>query len=220
MRLEFDRKTFLDAYFGYLSTKDDSLFWALEIFYSGWDRCAEKLELVLALVDAAPDEQSLTYVACGPLEDLLLNCGDAVIDRIELSAEHNPRLGRSLGKVWGLERYPAIEARVNRLLGSQGLPHLVRRRPMTVAMSLLPESVQGAISRLPEYEAGVHRVALVFAGGYVREPVFVTRGTEASPGAGSLENAVDLGEVDAFHPREVIDARLTEVGPERLDHRG
>jgi Family of unknown function (DUF6869) len=219
MSFEFDRKTFVDAYFGYLSTKDDSLLWALEVFFSGWDRCDEKLELVLALVDGAADEQSLTYVASGPLEDLLRNCGDAVIDRIELSAANNPRLGRSLGWVWGLEHNPALEARVNRLLESQGLPHLVRRQPMKVAISLLPESVQGAISRLPEHEAGVHRVALVFAGGYVIEPVFVKRDTDALLHSGSLENAVDLGEDDAFHPGEVIDARLTDVGLERVDDR-
>lgn len=210
---EFDRKAFLDAYFGYLSTEDDSLFWAVEIFYSGWDRCDEKLALVLALVDAAPDEQSLTYVACGPLEDLLWNCGDAVIDRIELAATHNPRLGRALGNVWGLERWPAIETRVNRLLESQGLPRLVRRRPTMVAEWRLADSVRRAISRFPEYEPGIHRVALVFADGYVMEPVFVIRDTEAISGSSSLENALDLGEQAAFHLGEVIDARLTMVGP-------
>jgi hypothetical protein len=210
---EFDRKAFLDAYFGYLATKDDSLFWAVEVFYSGWDHCDEKLALVLALVDAAPDEQSVTYVACGPLEDLLWNCGDAVIDRIELAATHNPRLGRSLGNVWGLERWPTLEARINRLLESQGLPHLVRRRPMLVARSQLSDSVQGAISRFPEYEPGIHRVALVFADAYVMEPVFVIRETADVSRPSSLENALDLAEEAAFHPGDVIDARLTGVGP-------
>ena len=121
MGTDFDRDAFVDAYFGYFRTKDDSLFWSWEVFYGDWADCTEMLELVLLLVATAPDEPSLSLVGAGPLEDLLWKCGDAVIDRIELAAGGDTKLGRALANVWGLER--AIEARVNRLLdGQETLP--------------------------------------------------------------------------------------------------
>jgi hypothetical protein len=204
---DFDRGAFLAAYFGYLATEDDSLFWAIEVFYSDWDRCDEKFELVLALLDAAPDERSRTYVACGPLEDLLQNCGDAVIDRIEHAAQDDPRIGQALVHVWGLERYPPIESRVNRLLASQGLPRLVRRRAAMIRGDRLSGPMQTTIRRFPRDGVGVHRVALVMADGYVHDPVFVVWGDDDGILRRAHPDALDMTDRSPFHVGDVTDVR-------------
>jgi hypothetical protein len=60
----------------------------------------EAWQVTLQLIAAAPDGDALSYVAAGPLEDLIKDRGDQFIDRIEAEAAGNARLRQALGKVW------------------------------------------------------------------------------------------------------------------------
>jgi len=89
------------AYFRYFKTKQAEDVWANEKV----DELArrdpdEGWKITRILVDAAPSNEALAFVAAGPLEDLLKNQGPAVIDRIEKEAESNDRLRLALSGVW------------------------------------------------------------------------------------------------------------------------
>jgi hypothetical protein len=60
---------------------------------AGWD-------LVVKLVEAAPDDKILAAVAAGPLEDLIGNWSVTVIDRVETQARRDPKFRRCLTGVW------------------------------------------------------------------------------------------------------------------------
>jgi hypothetical protein len=64
---------------------------------------ADVLALVLALISKAPDEL-LSYVAAGPLEDLLSRDGPNVIDKVLKFAQKDERLQMALQGVWGQNR--------------------------------------------------------------------------------------------------------------------
>lgn len=58
------------------------------------------LDLIVALLAACPDEDGITLVATGPLEDLVRKHGDQLIDDIEYLAAVNERFRSALGAVW------------------------------------------------------------------------------------------------------------------------
>jgi hypothetical protein len=60
------------------------------------------LPLVRALVDAAPDEDSLRLLGAGPIEDLLRDwrSDDAFIDQVELIAATDQRFQTALSGGW------------------------------------------------------------------------------------------------------------------------
>jgi hypothetical protein len=117
-------KRLVAAYFEYFRTGfDDSLFWAWDTVH-GDSRVdpVEKLSLILALIDGAPDDYCVELVGAGELEVLLWRSGGEVIDMIEAEATHNPRLRRALWNVDGLYDHPALEARVGRILAGELRP--------------------------------------------------------------------------------------------------
>jgi len=57
-------------------------------------------DFILTLVDNAPNEDALGWVAAGPLEDLLCEHGPTFIDRVEAIATNNARFKACLPKVW------------------------------------------------------------------------------------------------------------------------
>jgi hypothetical protein len=117
-------KDLVAAYFEYFRTGfDESLFWAWETIHVDLvDKPGELLTLILALLDGAPDQFSVDLVGSGVLEDLLWRSGETVIDFIEVAAPHNPKLRRALLFVDGLDRYPAIQARVESILRDELRP--------------------------------------------------------------------------------------------------
>jgi hypothetical protein len=60
------------------------------------------IPLIRALVDAAPDEESLKLLGAGPLEDLLRDerCGNDVLDQIERIAALDERFRTALSGGW------------------------------------------------------------------------------------------------------------------------
>jgi hypothetical protein len=68
------------------------------------DDPAEAWEVTRILVETAPSDEALAYVAAGPLEELLNKHGPVLIDRIEEESRENARLQLALSGVWGLDR--------------------------------------------------------------------------------------------------------------------
>jgi hypothetical protein len=84
-------------------------------------------ERICALVAQAKPE-SLCYVVAGPLEDLLMKHGSAIIDRVESLTTSDPRFLSSLAGVRGhISFEPAIFARVQRLVDQIPQPNPPKR---------------------------------------------------------------------------------------------
>jgi hypothetical protein len=75
---------------------------------------AQAVRLLAALAAAAPPDDDGTTVGAGPLEALLHEHGDSVIDEIEWTAGRSASFAQALSRVW-LERgrlSPATERRL------------------------------------------------------------------------------------------------------------
>ena len=59
--------------------------------------------LMVKLIEAAPSEEALAFVAAGPLEVLIRTGGDNFEDRIVQCALSDARFRRALEGVWGWE---------------------------------------------------------------------------------------------------------------------
>lgn len=82
----------------------EKLFWAHGKF---WDLCLESPQeawsavlAVLAVLARKPDARVLTNLAAGPMEDLLVHHGPAVIEQVEERAETDAAFAALLGGVW------------------------------------------------------------------------------------------------------------------------
>jgi hypothetical protein len=76
------------------------------------------LEIVGQLIEAAPNDAALAYVAAGPLETLLTFHGEQLIRDVEESAAKNGRFCRALSGVWTNDRMsPAVQARIVAAVG-------------------------------------------------------------------------------------------------------
>jgi hypothetical protein len=92
-------------YFEHWRTKDEELFDAWDEVYEithyeperGW-------ALVLKLLEAAPDDRALCYVAAGPLEDLIVIHGERLLPLIVAAIATNARLRDAIPAVWGADR--------------------------------------------------------------------------------------------------------------------
>jgi hypothetical protein len=62
--------------------------------------------IVLELIARAPDEQALTFVGCGAVEDLVNRHGVQFADRLSFQATRDPRFRRALRHVWPHEGVP------------------------------------------------------------------------------------------------------------------
>jgi hypothetical protein len=101
---------------GYLANYagDQSAFWAFEETCELLSDDPERLWLItLRLIEQAPDDAALAYVAAGPLEDILAFHGPTFIERVEDLARRDSRFLLALSGVWGQVRLsPEIHARV------------------------------------------------------------------------------------------------------------
>lgn len=74
-----------------------------------------RLRFVLGVLNRIPadaDNHLMQVLAAGDLEDLLVDHGPAVIDKIESLAHESPAFNLLLGGVWGRRMAPQIWARV------------------------------------------------------------------------------------------------------------
>jgi hypothetical protein len=63
--------------------------------------------VVLELIARAPDEDALTFVGCGAVEDLVNKHGASFGERIRSQATLDPRFRRALGHVWPYDDVPS-----------------------------------------------------------------------------------------------------------------
>jgi hypothetical protein len=90
-----------DAFFAYQRTQDEALAWAWEaVNADGFADPERKLDQLLALLAAAPDDWQIGLLAAGPLEDLVRFHGVPVMDRIEAEARGNAPLRTALAGIW------------------------------------------------------------------------------------------------------------------------
>jgi hypothetical protein len=87
-----------------LASEDRPLWWAVEDFMNMshgklWTP-EECWKTILLILTKAPSANVTSVLAAGPLEDLIRNCGDQFIDRIEIESRRNPAFRNLLGGVW------------------------------------------------------------------------------------------------------------------------
>ena len=75
--------------------------------------------MIRELVREAPSPYVLSIVAAGPLEDLLSDWGERIIDRLEVDARDDPKLMAACPGVWKLFMPDEIWARLRRLVTGQ-----------------------------------------------------------------------------------------------------
>ncbi|MBV2090281.1 MAG: hypothetical protein KUF72_05285 [Candidatus Thiodiazotropha sp. (ex Ctena orbiculata)] len=82
---------------------DHPQWWAVEKFMgigSGDTNAQDSMKAILVILNLEPPDKVIAVLAAGPLEDLIENCGEEVIDQIELLARQNPKFRHLLGGVW------------------------------------------------------------------------------------------------------------------------
>jgi hypothetical protein len=87
--------------------------------WRGLPGAEEAWPLILALVERAPDDEALAFVAAGPLEDLVRRHGVAFADRLIGHTRRDPRFRQALAGIWGWEDLP--QPLRGRLIGLLGL---------------------------------------------------------------------------------------------------
>ena len=110
----FDREGLLKDWFAEHAPDSPIYGWATELLvHVTEDEPEVAWDLVLGLVERAPEDEALGWVAAGPLEDLLCHHGPELIDRVEALARSDPRFRRCLARVWGSDRMePSVYERM------------------------------------------------------------------------------------------------------------
>jgi len=105
--------------FGADSRQAEMWWWAWEEVTRLVHKEPEKsLEVIKALVSAAPNDDFLSYVAAGPLENLLCYHGDAFIGEVERAAAKDEKFRRALSGVWGENHMsPSVHLRLIAAVG-------------------------------------------------------------------------------------------------------
>lgn len=95
-----DIKKLTQSYLEHYRSKLDADAWAWEevnnIVHTSAD---DGWLVVMELIKEASTDEELSYIAAGPLEDLLIYNGNAVIKRVEDSSTTNSKVHKTLGFV-------------------------------------------------------------------------------------------------------------------------
>lgn len=78
------------------------------------ERYLDAILEVLARVDHSSPSPMLGVLAAGPLENLLNQHGEAVIERVEILARRDPGFRLLLNGVWDAGMKPAVQARLGK----------------------------------------------------------------------------------------------------------
>ena len=83
-------------------SQKESLWWAWEAMREMlWHQPEAAWPVILRLIARAENDETLAYIAAGPLENLLADHGPTFIERVEAQAMHDSRFRRALTGVWG-----------------------------------------------------------------------------------------------------------------------
>ena len=107
------------AYLEYSATSRPDLFWVTDRFRDLIEHAPDDAyEVVRELVREAASPYVLSIVAAGPLEDLLSDWGERLIDRLETDARVDPKLMAACAGVWKLYMPDDVWDRLRRLVTS------------------------------------------------------------------------------------------------------
>jgi len=81
----------------------------LELPFNQPDVCLDVILNILEKIDAIPENKVFDILAAGPLEDLLHEHGNAIIDKVEILAKTNPKFRKLLNGVWDSELEHSIK---------------------------------------------------------------------------------------------------------------
>ena len=127
----------VEGYLRHAATRADADFWA-------WDAVMERIRgerataddawaLVRAIVTRVPTDDAalIEYVAAGPVEDLVIVHGAALVDRIEAEAAASPHFRAHLAGVWLVDDdlQPDVLARIVAASGGAIRPILADELP-------------------------------------------------------------------------------------------
>jgi hypothetical protein len=108
------------AYLEYSATDRPDLFWASDRLRDLIEHAPDDAyDVIRDLVRQAPSPYVLSIVAAGPLEDLLSDWGERVIDRLESDAREDPKLMAACAGVWKLYMSDEVWTRLRSLVTSQ-----------------------------------------------------------------------------------------------------
>ena len=111
--IPIDRERIIQEYIEYGETEDPDWGWASDRMYSILESVPELAwELIVELIDRAPSDNSLSFFAAGPLEDLLSKDGPDFIERVERRAQTKATFRRAVGMLRRLGMTDDVWARV------------------------------------------------------------------------------------------------------------
>jgi len=111
--IPIDRERIIREYIEYGEAEEPEWGWASDRMYSILESVPELAwELVLELIDRAPSDNSLSFFAAGPLEDLLSKDGPDYIERVESRAQTSATFRRAVGMLRRLGMTDDVWARV------------------------------------------------------------------------------------------------------------
>ena len=89
----------------------------------------EAIRLIVALIESAPDDAGIGYVVAGPLEDLVHEHGNSLIDDLDQLARQNPLVSQAMASVWLSPGVldPDVERRLRKWIPGSRNDHHVRR---------------------------------------------------------------------------------------------
>jgi hypothetical protein len=115
------RDLLVRAYLEYSATDRADLFWATDRLRDLIEHAPDDAyEVIRELVRLAPSPYVLSIVAAGPLEDLLSDWGERLIDRLETDARDDPKLMAACAGVWKLYMSDDVWGRLGALVGRDG----------------------------------------------------------------------------------------------------
>ena len=118
--LPLDRERLIQEYIGYGEAPqgEENWGWANDRMYSLLEALPEfAWELIVEMIDRAPSDRSLGFLAASPLEDLLSKDGPLFISRIEQRAVESSKFHRALGMLRRLEMTDEVWRRVQNAAG-------------------------------------------------------------------------------------------------------
>jgi hypothetical protein len=98
--IPLDRERLIVEYIGYgeAPSGEENWGWASDRMYSLLDGVPELAwDLIVEMIERAPSDDSLSFIAASPLEDLLSKDGALFIDRVEERALQNTKFRQALG---------------------------------------------------------------------------------------------------------------------------
>ncbi len=75
----------------------------------------QALTIILELMESDLNEHAFSCLAAGPLEDLLADWGDEIIDQVEELARKNPKFNQLLRGVWQNAMSDEVWARIKKV---------------------------------------------------------------------------------------------------------